>query len=264
MGENVSNAWLHVPEKPASSVEVSTALIHAPVKPSSIEEVSNVWLHVLVNYVPPPPPPPVVVPTMLGGGAAVAGQGCGLNNEFDWCLWNEYLRWREMLRHGLEGVCGPNVECGSKAWWDEPRNGRTFREFGQYPLPPDDGLDHDLLSITVPVGYDGILLTMVNMFMGAGFVEVSGDITWRIKINNQYYMKDLGIINFTRSKPKRPYKPGGGGYRLQSGQVLTYQVNIAVGAAARLDPAGVIVCGFSGWYYPRQETMGRSAKRRIS
>ena len=145
-------------------------------------------------------------------------------------------------------------------WIEMPASADRFQRVGTLALPADDGTDNQVLRFRVPFGWDGILLTVTNLYTGAVpvFGEGSGDLTWRIQRNFQWF-RDLGAITITLGDLQSPYPLEGGGYRIYSNQVITYFVNVAVGAAARLDPNGRIVCALSGWFYPISQYSMRAA-----
>lgn len=174
-------------------------------------------------------------------------------NAYDQCLVKNRIFWDELQRlGGLSEICPERSDLfGSPPWVDMPSNGRRFQRVGSVVLPADDGTDNLVLQVPMPVGYDGVLITVTCMFTGAGFVEASGDLTWRLRCNG-YCLRDLGIIQTQLGTLSEPYALEGGGYKLQSGQTLRFYVAVALGAAVRLDPFGRVICGLTGWVYPRQ------------
>lgn len=172
-------------------------------------------------------------------------------NLFDQCLHNAVGVYNTIeAAGGFPTAFGYCWRCAKAPWVEMPPEARRFQRVSSIALPVDNAVDNLVMTFQVPLGYDGVLLTLTNVFTGSGFLEASGDITWRLKINNQYYLRDLGAIQVSLGDLSIPYALEGGGYRLKSGQVLSYYVSIAVGAAARLNPAGRVLCGVSGWVYP--------------
>ena len=79
-----------------------------------------------------------------------------------------------------------------------PRNGKEFRELGSKNLASFqtggvfNGLDVVISQFRVPIGLDGILTNVISQFTGTGHVEGSGDIVWRVLLNN-HFARNLGL-----------------------------------------------------------------------
>jgi len=133
-----------------------------------------------------------------------------------------------------------------------PPGGREIQRFGAIPLSsvPLTGANTVVLVETAPIGYDGVIGRVVNMFTGTGFVEGSGGIVWRVQIGNKY-ARNLGSIPFTYGSMQDPFAIPGIGLPVTSGQTITYYVSIPPGS-----PVGgttpQIICGLFGWYWPRK------------
>jgi hypothetical protein len=138
--------------------------------------------------------------------------------------------------------------AGSPPWQVQPANGRRIQQTAAITLPAE-GTETTVLTYRVPVGWDGVVFSVVNLFTGAGFNEASGDITWRVRVN-QWWLKGLNEITTTMGSLEFPYQLEGGGYRLLSGQDVTYTATLGAGASGRLAPTGRILCALSGWIYP--------------
>lgn len=191
----------------------------------------------------------VVAPAVGGGGTGGAGGGgsarmmiCGPGNAYDECLRSLYRRFEERL------IACP-VRCEPPPFIDAPGFANRFQRVQAIPLPADDGTDNAVITWRVPPGWNGMLVAHAHQFTGAGFREGSGDLTWRVQRDYGYF-RDLGAMTESIGDPSVPYQLEGAGYRIHSNQTLTYVVNVAVGAAAVLDPNGLIVCFLAGWIYP--------------
>lgn len=139
--------------------------------------------------------------------------------------------------------------------WDEPpTDSQRFQKIGNLLLPAD-GTTNTIVTFNVPIGYDGILRSIVNEFAGTGFVEGSGDLTWRIQ-QGQRFVADYDAITDTLGNLTTPFAITGDGIRLVSGQTLSYLCVIGAGANARLNPAGRIICAFMGLFWPRASGRG--------
>jgi len=180
------------------------------------------------------------IPAPLGR-VAPPNDGCRelLNNT---AAWEAYARTQ------------PPYNAAFSPYANMPPGGRELQQiaalpFLSYPNPPD-GSDQLVLSVTAPLGYDGIITKVVNMFTGTGFVEGSGGIAWRVKIGNKY-ARNLGNILFTYGSLTDPFVIPGVGVPIVSGQTLRYLVNIPA-----ISPVGgqnaQIICAVFGWFYPRK------------
>lgn len=126
------------------------------------------------------------------------------------------------------------------------------------PLPAPATGEVTLFSFSVPLGYDGIVTGQSNGYINGGagnFIEGSGDIAWRIPINNfgtRRYLKDcgnilvsLGMVNLYQTIP--------GGLRVYSGNAISYVVTCP-NTSGSLPPAGtgLIFAAIHGYFFPRR------------
>ena len=131
-----------------------------------------------------------------------------------------------------------------------PSEGRRYQQIGSILLPIAEGADNLVTTFQVPTGYDGVIVSIVNMYTGAGFVEGSGDLHYRIQINRRW-LKDYGDIQTTLGTVASPCMIYRGGVKLRTQEVVQYWVQLGAGALGRLDPTGRLVCAFFGWFYPQ-------------
>jgi hypothetical protein len=170
-------------------------------------------------------------------------------NEFNQCLDYEACLWQFINDcGGLQAIC-PGQKYASPPWVKMPAQGKRFSKINSIALPSNDGLDHQVLQFLVPQGYDGCIVGVVNLYTGSGFAEGSGDLTWRIRLN-QRYVKDYGVITTTIGSLQIPYTVNAGQILLQANQNVQYFVNRSVGSGGNLN-GGRIICGLFGWYWPR-------------
>lgn len=170
-------------------------------------------------------------------------------NWFNRCLDSEEDLWRRINAcGGLRAIC-PGHNYPDPPWVKMPTQGKRFGHPSSIPLPAADGLDHVVQSFFVPLGYDGIIAAPVNLYTGLGFAEGSGDLTWRIKLN-QYYARDYGAITTSLGSLAQPYYNAHAQIFLQSGMLVQYIVNRSVPSLGNLN-GGRIIAGAWGWYWPR-------------
>ena len=122
------------------------------------------------------------------------------------------------------------------------------------PAPPETGLDLLVFEDQIPLGYDGLLTQMTNIWNGTGFVEGSGTITWRVKIDRRF-IPYYDTILTTMGSLTIPFDIGGEGIPLLSNQVVQYFVNFAVGSDAVLNLGGMTICSLSGYIWPRERVV---------
>ena len=123
------------------------------------------------------------------------------------------------------------------------------------PVGPETGTDLLVFAERVPLGYDGILVALTNVWTGTGFVEASGDITWRVQIDRRW-IPYYDTILTTLGTLAVPFDVVGQGIPLVSGQLVQYFANFAVGSDARLNAGGMTVCAVTGYIWPRERMAG--------
>ncbi len=169
-------------------------------------------------------------------------------NAFNACLWQEEGIWQQINDcGGLMAIC-PGHKWVDPPWVKMPPQGRRFTRINSIALPAFDGLDHLVLSYLVPSGRDGTIAAVVQNYTGQGFQEGSGDLTWRLKLN-QHYVKDYGDTT-TSLGSLTQYNMNPGQILVQSNQLVQYFVNVSVAAAGNL-VGGRIICSTLGWWWPR-------------
>ena len=123
------------------------------------------------------------------------------------------------------------------------------------PVGPETGLDILVWSERIPLGYDGLLVALTNVWNGTGFVEGSGDITWRVKIDRRF-ISDYDTILETLGSLAVPFDIVGQGIPLLSNQLVQYFVNFLPGSENRLNAGGMTICAASGYIWPRERVVG--------
>ena len=172
-----------------------------------------------------------------------------LPNVFDWALFDEQGLWQAIQDvGGLQAIC-PGQRYALPPWVKQPEQARRFSKISSIPLPAVEQVDYLVATMQVPLGYDGVIPSVVNMYTGQGFNEGSGDLIWRIRLN-QRYVKDYSNITTTIGSLTTPYPANTGAVRLLSGQTVNYYVMLGAGALGNLN-GGRIVTAMLGWWWPR-------------
>lgn len=126
-----------------------------------------------------------------------------------------------------------------------PPSGVEFRPHGYVPLPAI-GASASVVQFLVPKGYNGILNRLANEFVGGGFQQGAGGVTWELFLdfvtgipapNFQNIVASLGSVNAPATL---------NGIRIKENQLVTLQVtNVSIVVA------GQLIGGlFGGYYYP--------------
>jgi hypothetical protein len=150
-------------------------------------------------------------------------------------------------------ITGRPKPCGLPAYIQPPRNAVRWQPRNNLVIPvgPETATDLLVFGERVPLGYDGILVALTNVWNGTGFVEAGGDITWRVKIDRRF-IPYFDTILTTLGSLAVPFDIVGQGIPLLSGQLVQYFVNFAVGSDAILNVGGMTICAATGYIWPRE------------
>lgn len=172
------------------------------------------------------------------------------DNRFNLCIAAEFAKWRAIERKGgLLAQC-PGRRWKEPPWVKMPEQGKRFSKPGSVALPPPNGNDTLILQWRVPLGYDGCIASVVfNTDNVTGFVQGSGDLTWRLALNRRF-VRDYGNVQFYIGSLQTPYNINSGQIILQSNQLVQIYVNRSVASAGNIDGGRVIGATF-GWFWPR-------------
>lgn len=130
-----------------------------------------------------------------------------------------------------------------------PAEAEPLDLFAYIALPAAPSGDVSIFNFQVPDGRNGIITKVSNVYIGPGFTEGSGDLTWRILIDGggppglNTYGAILGSLGAMASPTEIP-----GGFRIFEHQVVNFVVNNAV-----LPAGGAYVAArLMGYLYPTQ------------
>lgn len=149
---------------------------------------------------------------------------------------------------------GMSVSATARAINAPPKQSVTFNPIGVIPLPDAASGDVTVLTMKVPIGYDGIITGQFNVYT-QGFAEGSGDLIWRVLVYDPSlprYLKDCGQIIVTLGQVNK-YQTIPGGLLVRSNNTVVYVCN-APNVTGGLPPAGTgsIICGIHGHLWPRR------------
>lgn len=169
------------------------------------------------------------------------------------CLDQQTVLWKQILAAGGLAYLCPGHKYDVPPWVKMPPQGKLFMKLGRLDLPAADGIDHEIPfqqgEFYVPDGYDGAIRTVVFQYTGQGFNEASGDLTWRIKIN-QRYAKDYSNVVTQMGSLTNPVGPNAGAILVQSHDNIQVIINRSVASAGNLN-GGKVIGSLFGWTWPR-------------
>lgn len=171
--------------------------------------------------------------------------------------WRQCLqtRWQllEAVRAagGVRAVCCSSLYAGENPPWQQmPRTGRRYLEQGSVAVGALTlDTDYTVLSFTVPHAVDGVMTQHYQMYTGAGFIEGSGVLRWRIRVNRAF-LKDYGNTDTSFGNTTSPIAFNQGRIRLYSQDQVSYIVRAT--DLTVLDPTARIAVGILGYYYPQE------------
>lgn len=114
-----------------------------------------------------------------------------------------------------------------------------------YVALPAIGASTPVVSFQVPPGHNGIILAYANNFVGGGWTEGSGAVTWQIT-RDQAAVDGYDAIVASLGSPASPFRHPSG-FRIFENQVIQLVVtNVNVVLAGQLSGGRL-----AGWYYPK-------------
>jgi hypothetical protein len=168
--------------------------------------------------------------------------------EADYLLWEQNeLMHSVQMRGGLKtAVFKAKRVYEQPPWLAMPSNAVPFQRAGSIALPPNNGNDNQVLTFTVPQGYDGVITALVQNYTGTGFVDGSGNLRWRLRIGMKF-ARDMGDMIMQLGSMASPYQIYRAGLLVHTGQRVRYLVSHSTGSSLS---GGSIICALFGWFYP--------------
>ena len=220
----------------------------------------NPNLHVVPPFLLPPNPQNPLTPHVPPMRSQLFGA-----NRWDNCLSQDLSQWMNVLACGLiqHNYPGGRGAYQTPPWVSMPPDGRRFKPIASQPLTAFqtagvfNGLDVIVLQERVPLGYDGVISEVVCEFTGTGFVDGSGDISWRLAadylvgpagVTGGRFLRDYGNVQVSIGSFQFPSPIPRGGLRVFSWDLVTLYAAVAPTAVIA---NGNIVCSIGGWYWPR-------------
>ena len=203
--------------------------------------------------IPANPPIPAATPLAIPTGSPYARSmgGCSAPPN-EWDERAERLA-KQYRRIRFPKACTIPEEYKNLLPWDEdfgaiPKQSVPIRETKGIVTPAPAAGDQVIFGYRVPKAYFGFLSGFFFQYSGVGFTQGSGDLVFRIKLN-QRYVKDLSNVTFTLGSPKFPL-PMTQGQILLSDQLL--EMIVTVPNLSGLIQVGASTCyaGIYGFLWP--------------
>jgi hypothetical protein len=128
-----------------------------------------------------------------------------------------------------------------------PPEGREFRAAAYVGIPLQ-GATAVVVQIKVPQGFNGVINYFANVYVGGGFVEGAGFLTWTLYQDYQQGVVAPGFNNILASLGSVPNPAHLNGIKIKENQLPTLTVS---NAAVGIVPAGQLIGGLiGGYFYP--------------
>lgn len=240
-----------------ANARVTQAVVEVSILQAPNARVTQAVVEICVG--PPPFTPPVPGQNVaITGGApsALAKQyskgGCSPKvTHYDYCLEQEG-RLLRLIK--FPPPCSIPEEFLNLLPWDDtfgaiPEQSIPFLKQQGIVTPTTASGDNVVVTFRVPYGYDGLLSGFYFQYSGSGFAQGSGDIIWRIQVN-QYYVKDLSNTPYLLGDPVNPV-PMTQGKILTSGQQVRAIVSIPNLSGMIQIGNSTVYAGLLGFFWPR-------------
>src|SRR5271165_3617556 len=170
-------------------------------------------------------------------------------NSFNQCLNVTLNTCRAILQSGgLKTVCPTEKRKWYREndpWVKMPPDGRPVNQIFVLALPANNSTDTLVGSFRVPTGWYCNIPYVVNFYTdpGSAFVQGSGNLTWRYRID-KHYPRNYGAITTYLGSLTQPSPVRNGQIRARSGNIVYLYVNHA--SASSLS-GGNIIMAAQGW-----------------
>lgn len=180
--------------------------------------------------------------------------GCPPRNTWDACS-DRYARAIRYMKlpPNMFNLPAEYINNCSTPWDDDygaiPPEAVPIRKTSGITTPAPAAGDQTVITFRCPPGYDGILTGFFFGYSGTGFSQGSGDLIYRIQIN-QRYVKDLSNVEFLIGSTKSPANMTQG-QLLLSGQTVNLIVNVPNLSGLIQVGQSTVSGGLYGFLYPR-------------
>jgi hypothetical protein len=145
---------------------------------------------------------------------------------------------------GSSGAGVVNDEYLLPPWIYPPSEFEPIETGPQYISLPAIGATVTIAQVQIPTGHNGIITGVANNFVGGGWTEGTGSVTWQIARDNAPVDGYSGVLGSLGSPANPTRLPSG--FRVFENQIITFTVtNVSIVVAGQLIGARLM-----GWYYP--------------
>jgi hypothetical protein len=163
----------------------------------------------------------------------------------------EQAHWTAMNRRGgIQKLCrrtdgGHMMEYQFPPNMVMPPTGSRLEQTSIIDLPPA-GSTQNVLVYTVPSGYKGVIVSIVQQYTGTGYSNGSGDLTWSLSIGT-VFAKGLGLTQTQLGSISSRFALEGAYLEIDSQDRILYTIEHALASSLS---GGRIICAIQGWIYP--------------
>lgn len=159
---------------------------------------------------------------------------------------------------GGKSLAAPNApvyDSGIPPWVQPPPGSQPFMPVGVLATPAANGADALIQSFTVPIGWNGVINAIAQVFGGPGSILGTGFLTWRLFKSGQpirnfeavtvpygYLTNNQSVVPLTLPA----------GIEVFGGDVISHYVANAVGSTLPVG-SSYIVSMISGYFWPRPQ-----------
>jgi hypothetical protein len=148
------------------------------------------------------------------------------------------------LAPGLDGLSAVGYKL--PPWIYPPAEFQPIETGPVYINVPAIGATANIIQIQIPTGNNGIITNIGNSFVGGGWTEGTGAVTWQIARDGAP-VDGYDLIPGSLGSPSNPTRHPCG-FRVFENQIVTLSItNVSVVLAGQLSGGR-----FMGWYYPME------------
>lgn len=133
-------------------------------------------------------------------------------------------------------------------WVSPPPGSQPFNKQGVIAAPVVN-VETAVLSWRVPDGMHGVIHYASHNFIGGGFLQGSGQIVWRLKVNRKH-VNDYGQMLTELGAIDTPV-PIPAGIVVRAGHTVEYLVLITDPSLTPGGTATFVGCRLMGWFWPK-------------
>ncbi len=153
-----------------------------------------------------------------------------------------------MARDAVTTVTPTGQPVIKPLWIDPPADWQNL-DLIAYVALPAIAAQANVISYQIPPGYNGVIKKVANNFVGGGWSEGSGGVSWQILLDGSPPpgATNYDLILASLGSPANPVAIAG--FRIYENQVLTLVVkNVNIVVAGQLSGGRLI-----GYLYPRED-----------